>query len=527
MSEQQKVGGHFQIISELSSGGFGQTFLAEDLRFSAKPKCVVKQLKPQSNEPEVISLAKRLFEQEVRILYQIGEHPQIPSIVTHFEEDNEFYFVQEYIEGNTFAQELSQAKIFSQRQVVGIVTELLEVLAFVHKQGVIHRDIKPSNLINRKSDGKTVLIDFGAVKQVRIQPINNQSETTKGTIAIGSEGYMPMEQLAGHPKFSSDVYAVGMFAIQLLTQTHPTQLRQNQRTGEWIWQDKASVNNVFADFLNQLIRYDFRQRFNDAVEALNYLKRINLNAGRNENPFWDQNEPFANKSDAGATQATFFSPAVARQEIHNANNQVNYQPIIVEPIFAQNAPPPQENPRAFNSSSNNLPNQNTQPLSRIIYPVQLGSERRVEAGNSTLGSLAFDGFGDSPIPKTLLYSVLILLGSFLVIFTAFSLLRTEYNDAQYIQSKEFWEGQQKVVPKPKESSGYMILAQKKEAIAETSEEWFIVAEEYKSAEEYYKKVEALATDDEERETAQKNKELCAKGKINALKRSENLVMKRR
>ncbi|HBY79414.1 MAG TPA: serine/threonine protein kinase, partial [Cyanobacteria bacterium UBA11148] len=74
-----------------------------------------------------------------------------------------------------------------------------------------HRDLKPSNLIRRYKDCEIVLIDFGAVKQISA-PLMDSPDDTKGdtnlTIAIGSPGYMPNEQLAGTPQFSSDIYAV-------------------------------------------------------------------------------------------------------------------------------------------------------------------------------------------------------------------------------------------------------------------------------------------------------------------------------
>jgi serine/threonine protein kinase len=331
MPEQKIVGGHFQIISALSSGGFGQTFLAEDVQFAHKPKCVVKQLKPQSNDPKIIELADRLFEQEVVALYRLGKHPQIPTLITHFEENGEFYFVQEYIEGNTFEQELRLGKVYNQSKVIEIVSQLLGVLSFVHQQNVIHRDIKPANLIHRISDGKIVLIDFGAVKQVTNQTGIYPNQMPQNTIAIGSDGFMPPEQLAGQPKFSSDVYAVGMFAVQLLTQTHPTQLRQNQRTGEWVWQDKTNVNPRFAEVVNQMIRFDFRQRFGHAVEADNAFKRLNLNGQGQTAEVWKQHETINGNRDNRQTQRAYSTPIPAYQPHQEFTRQRQYQPTNVAP----------------------------------------------------------------------------------------------------------------------------------------------------------------------------------------------------
>ncbi len=269
------IGEHYKTIGELGRGGFGQTYLAEDLRVGNFSKCVIKQLNPQSNDPNIVTLAGRLFKQEAESLYQLGKHDQIPALIDYFEENGEFYLVQEYVEGTTFSAELRTGKIFNQGEVYQIIIQLLDVLSFVHRHGVIHRDIKPSNLMRRNFDQKIVLIDFGAVKQIVFRA-DHSIQTTQATIAIGSDGFTPMEQLAGHPKFASDIYAVGMLAIQLLTQTHPARFVQNQRTYEWIWQDKVSVNPFFAEILSRMVRIDYRQRFANADEALNELRKVDF-----------------------------------------------------------------------------------------------------------------------------------------------------------------------------------------------------------------------------------------------------------
>jgi serine/threonine protein kinase len=517
MLEHQIFGERFQLISELSSGGFGQTFLAEDSRSLNKLKCVVKQLKPQSDDPQIIDLSKRLFEQEVRILYQVGEHPQIPSIITHFEEDNEFYFVQEYIEGNTFAQELAQGKIFNQRQVVEIITELLSVLAFVHSRDVIHRDIKPSNLICRKSDGKTVLIDFGAVKQVGKQSSQNSNQTTKGTIAIGSEGYMPMEQIAGHPRFSSDVYAVGMVAIQLLTQTHPTKLRQNQRTGEWIWQDKVSVNNQFAEFINEMIRYDYRQRFTDASEALNYLRRLNLNGGKSQNNHHYPNQTVENNGNGVNTQATFFSPASIQPQFRQENqlfgNNQNFAP-----QFNRGVQPLDQNLQQYNgqppSIPNSSPNYSTKPVTQFVHPIQTKSDANLGATSLTLGGSYFDTFRGSVFSRTVFAIGFVAVFGLGIFIYAISNANTDYYQSPLPQLTQP-NGE-------RESSAFIKSARKKEGQAKTSEDWILAAQEWKKAEDYYKNIQLSAGSDEERERAAKDKDYCSKAGYYAFEKSRRL-----
>lgn len=273
MTEAEPLGGRYKIISQLGAGGFGQTFLAEDLHLPDHPQCVVKHLKPQTKEDGTLSMARRLFDTEAKVLYQLGDHDQIPRLLAHFEDNQEFYLAQELVEGEPLTNELTGGTIWSEGQVIGLLQDILKILAFVHDQQVIHRDIKPPNLMRRRCDGKIVLIDFGAVKLST--QIADPEHQTNITVSIGTQGYMPNEQLAGSPRFSSDVYAVGMLAIQALVGVHPKRLKENLSTGEIDWREQAdNISPELADILDQMIRYDFRDRYPtalDALEAINHL----------------------------------------------------------------------------------------------------------------------------------------------------------------------------------------------------------------------------------------------------------------
>lgn len=270
LAQEAILAQRYKIVRPLGGGGFGLTYLAEDTLLAGKPFCVVKQLKPQTTDSARLQIARRLFEQEVQILYRLGSHDQIPKLLAHLEDEQEFYLVQEYIDGESLDHEIIPGQMFSEARVLTLLSETLEVLAFVHQQGVIHRDIKPANLMRRKRDGRIVLIDFGAVKQVSSTAMLG-GQGSSMSIAVGSMGYMPSEQFAGRPQFSSDIYAVGMVCLQALTGVPPELLRQSARTGEILWQDRVQVNPHFASLLSKMVRYDFRQRFFSAGEALEGL----------------------------------------------------------------------------------------------------------------------------------------------------------------------------------------------------------------------------------------------------------------
>lgn len=260
------IGNRYQIIKVLGSGGFGETYIAEDSQRPGKPMCVVKQLKPATNNPKHLELARRLFPREAEALEKLGQHSQIPQLLAYFEEEEEFYLVQEYIDGHPLEKELVSGKKLSENEVVNILRELVEILEFVHSYGVIHRDIKPNNIIRRHSDNKLVLIDFGAVKEVTSQLLDSEN-LSRFTVGIGTQGYAPPEQCAGRPRPNSDIYAVGITAIKGLTGLSPNQLQQDIKTGEILWTHKAEITPELAAIVSKMVRYDFSQRYHTATEV--------------------------------------------------------------------------------------------------------------------------------------------------------------------------------------------------------------------------------------------------------------------
>ncbi|WP_255448004.1 serine/threonine-protein kinase [Picosynechococcus sp. PCC 11901] len=256
--------GRYHILRSLAQGGFGATFLAEDRDRPKRPICVVKLLKPQTTDAETLATARRLFETEAKILDELGQHPQIPQLLAYFEEGQEFYLVEEYIEGQSLWEELQQLSPCPPAGAIALVQEILELLVFVHEHQVIHRDLNPSNLIRRQADQKLCLIDFGAVKQV-----THQFATTSGrpTIAIGTQGYMPLEQIQGYPRYCSDLYAAGMIAITALTGTAPDKIPLDAQTGEVQWQDQVEISAEVRHFLSKMVHHNWRDRFGTATEA--------------------------------------------------------------------------------------------------------------------------------------------------------------------------------------------------------------------------------------------------------------------
>ncbi|MBD1809421.1 CHASE2 domain-containing protein [Microcoleus sp. FACHB-SPT15] len=259
--------GRYEKSRVLASGGFGLTYIANDTQRPGSPQCVVKQLRPARQDARFLEVARRLFATEAEILEKLGTHPQIPQLLAYFVENNEFYLVQEYIEGEPITEEMPVDKRLPEPHVVELVKGVLKILTFVHEHSVIHRDIKPGNIMRRKTDGQLVLIDFGAVKHI-------QPQQEGETVAIGTRGYAPPEQYAGHPNFSSDIYALGMIGIQALTGIATYQLPISQETGDVSWRHLANVSDEFAQILEKMVRYNFVARYNSATAVIEDLKTL-------------------------------------------------------------------------------------------------------------------------------------------------------------------------------------------------------------------------------------------------------------
>lgn len=262
----------YKLISVLGTGGFGQTYLAVDLIDVEQSHCVVKQFKPAKDDANFLEIARRLFDTEVKTLERLGKHPQIPTFLEFFEEADQFYLVQEFIDGYPLNDEFSPFHRLSEAEAIALLHDVLGVLDFVHSQQVIHRDIKPSNLIRRRSDDKVVLIDFGAVKEIRTQLLSETEQ--KFTVGIGTQGYTPSEQLAGKPRYCSDLYALGVTVIQGITGIQPVQLATDPETGELIWQAQAPIGLGLQRILEKMVRYHFNQRYQSAQEVLAAIDRL-------------------------------------------------------------------------------------------------------------------------------------------------------------------------------------------------------------------------------------------------------------
>lgn len=206
----------YEVVSHLGQGGMGTVYMARDMRL-ANRNCVVKKLRDDFFREEDKQKALEFFKREADVLSPL-KHPNIVSILDSFEEDENYYLVMEYVEGDNLHQMLNQrGEPFPEDQVLQWAVQIADVLHFLHSNEpkVIYRDLKPSNVMIDTKD-RVKLVDFGIAR-----PYAEDSDNTH----VVSAGYSPPEQYWGAADPRSDIYALGATMHFLLTGQEPLALQ--------------------------------------------------------------------------------------------------------------------------------------------------------------------------------------------------------------------------------------------------------------------------------------------------------------
>jgi serine/threonine protein kinase len=266
------LAGRYLPEQPLAKGGFGTTFIARDRYTPAMRRCVIKQLLPTGFNPQQMVVAKAMFEREGAVLEELGKHPNIPDLLAFFPvesgDQEYFYLVQEYIDGLTLEQVVEQTGALLESEVTEMLECLLPVLQYVHDSGSIHRDIKPSNIMVGRLDTKYYLLDFGAVKQIAAAAPGQRST------GIFTPGFGAPEQMRGDRVLAcTDIYALGVTCIYLLTGKHPEDLFDLQKN-QWNWHGQvgASVSMDFSLVIDKMTANAPSDRYESAQAVLNALR---------------------------------------------------------------------------------------------------------------------------------------------------------------------------------------------------------------------------------------------------------------
>ena len=254
----------YHIHVQLSCKQGRRTYLAIDSNTDSTVVIKVVLL-----EPDFIWDDPKLFEREVETLTSLN-HKAIPKYLDAFDVETEafkgFAIVQSYIEAKSLQDWVNSGRSFSEAELKGIATELLDVLNVLHQRQppVIHRDIKPSNVLlgerSGNSPGSVHLIDFGSV----------QAAAHEGTITmVGTHDYMPVEQFGGRAVPASDLYSLGRTLIYLSTGKNPVDLSPEDLQIEL--RKNNTVSPSFSDWICWLTAIDVSHRPSSARAALEQI----------------------------------------------------------------------------------------------------------------------------------------------------------------------------------------------------------------------------------------------------------------
>ncbi|MBW4561992.1 MAG: protein kinase [Mojavia pulchra JT2-VF2] len=287
----QILGDRYVIVRQLGQGGFGRTYIAEDInRF--RELCVLKEFSPQVQTAYVLQKAEELFQREASVLYKL-QHPQIPRFRelfrTNLDGKEYLFLVQDYVEGQTYSSLLDtrqqQGRRFTEPEIRQLLQQILPILEYIHSIGVIHRDISPDNLILRNIDQLPVLIDFGGVKQVVATVASQYYQpgvmgAPPAPTLLGKIGFAPPEQMqTGLVSPHSDLYALAATMLVLLTGKQPQELIDTY-TLTWQWQKEVSLSPALGQVLNKMLAPRPSDRYQSAhqvLEALTPQQPVNYN----------------------------------------------------------------------------------------------------------------------------------------------------------------------------------------------------------------------------------------------------------
>ena len=283
--------GTYRLERYLSSGGFGNTYLAKNIEFDetyAIKEFFVKGVCQRDGNSTTISVSnaentnsfeqqREKFKKEARRLRSLS-NPHIVKVYDLFEENGTAYYVMDYVDGENLSARLKRTNApLAESEVRNYLNQILDGLEAIHNEGIFHLDIKPANIMMDSHD-VVKLIDFGASKQ--------QSMVGGATMSTGisyTNGYAPSEQMAqSYDKFGpwTDFYALGATVYKLLTNQDPpsvTDLSEDETEDKHFALPMPNVSEEMKKLVVLMMQVNRLKRPKNVGDIRNFLKQLSSN----------------------------------------------------------------------------------------------------------------------------------------------------------------------------------------------------------------------------------------------------------
>lgn len=285
----------FELKKKLICTDFRTVYLARDRHHLQGSLCQVVAIQYRQRE------IRHRLEREAQILERLSEFAAIPELLAYFytetscteankpeyaeasqldeqsgEQPNIFYLVQKHIAGHPLSAEITPGKRLSEGYVSKLIQDVLAGLVCIHAQGIVHQNLHPQHLIRQDRDGQIFLTYFAALSRLARSEVD-ASGNLFVTVPVGPHPYTAPEQLQldydQHPQPASDLYALGLIAIEALTGRPHYDFSYDPDKGLQ-WRDDVAVSLHLAEFIDRLVRQDWRDRFDSAAQAMDTLSGV-------------------------------------------------------------------------------------------------------------------------------------------------------------------------------------------------------------------------------------------------------------
>lgn len=268
-SKKEIIADRYQVITELGSGAMGTVYLAEDLKLNRE--VALKQLSPLLSEDKQ-QLAR--FLQEAHVLAKMS-HPNIVQVYDFIEWNDLFLIAIELVEGGDLEEMINNSKLLDIKEILRLIIQVAEGLAYAHERGIIHRDLKPANILISKT-GAAKITDFGIAK------LTQSNIMTQLNTVMGSPAYMSPEQANGDSTDErTDVYSLGIVLYQMICGKRPFTGDAKSIIAQHLSkvpitpdEQREDLPEELNDLVMKMIEKDPLARYQSVVEVIEQLRKF-------------------------------------------------------------------------------------------------------------------------------------------------------------------------------------------------------------------------------------------------------------